>query len=178
LLGVWSGATDLYDYEMDVRFEPTGASGYAGTYHVKGEDDWEGATGFYSSDIRAGLATDEGKTFAPIYVWADAANAGSVMYFSMEPGGLAVPPAEWQYALQLLAVPAGVSGAPPVGKTWPLTAESFTLELPAWATNDGLTGYQFAFTITPAVPEPATLGLLAAVLLLGRRRAHGSGPRS
>jgi hypothetical protein len=171
LLGVWSGATDQWDYDLDMRLDPTGASGYAGTYHVKGEGDWEGASGFYAADIRAGVAPNEGKTFAPIYVWADAANPGTVMYFSMEPGGSAVPPPDRLYILQLLAVPAGVTGAPAVGTSWLLPADSFTLELPAWATDDGLTGYQFGFTITPTMPEPATLSLLAAAALLARRRA-------
>ena len=169
MLGVWSGATNGFDFGWDIGLNPTGGPGYAAVYHVKGEEDWEGPTGFYSSDIRGGLAPDQGTTFAPIYVWADRQNPVETMYFSLEPGGPPLPPTDRRYILQLLAVPAGVVGAPEVGTSWTLPDELFTLALPGFATDDGLTGYQFSFAITPTIPEPSTIGPLAACLFLRRR---------
>lgn len=149
---------------------PSGASGYAATYHEYGVGGWGSDTGFYDTDIRAGIGPGEGKTFAPIYVWADKSYPSQTMYFSLQPGGPPFPPANRRYILELLRVPEGVSGAPPIGTTWILPDHLFTVTLPVYATADGLTGYQFGFTITPTLPEPAALSLLATAGLLSRRR--------
>jgi predicted CXXCH cytochrome family protein len=69
-----------------------------------------------------------------------------------------VPPSNRQYLLELLRVPAGVTGVPAVGTVWvlPLVGQ-LTLYLPTYRATDGLTGYQFAFTVTEAAPSPGDI---------------------
>lgn len=170
-LSAWSGATDGYDPDYDLLAYLGDGPGYTGVYHINDVAGWTGPTGFYYSDYRAPLAPDEGKAWAPIYLWATESYTEPVTYFSFEADGPPYPPRERKYSLQLTAVPEGLSGAPDVGTSWALPADGslFTLELPTWATSDGLTGYQFSFNMTAMVPEPAT-GLACAVAVLLRRR--------
>ena len=68
------------------------------------------------------------------------------------------PPSNRQYLLELLSVPDGVTGAPLVGTVWNLPSYgTYTLWLPTYRTTDGLTGYEFAFTITEAQPDPGDM---------------------
>lgn len=170
-LGVRSDATDGYDEDYDWPLWPKDAPGYVSVWHEEGVGGWDGRTGFFFDDVRAVPGPDEAKTWASIYVWADVTYTGDVMPFSLEPDGAEPPPLDRQYLLELLAVPDGVSGAPPVGTVWVLPYELFTLMLPAWPTDNGLTGYQFAFTMT-AVPEPTSLLFVAVgtLLVTARRR--------
>ena len=94
------------------------------------------------------------------------------MHFSLQADGPPYPPRERKYSVRLTAVPEGLSGQPPVGSAWALPGDGslFTLELPTWSTSDGLTGYQFEFTMTAVLPEPATGPACALALLLRRRR--------
>jgi hypothetical protein len=65
------------------------------------------------------------------------------------------PPESRQYLLKLLAVPEGVTGAPPAGTVWELPVQGlFTLALPTYRTTNGLEGYRFAFTISDALAVP------------------------
>lgn len=93
------------------------------------------------------------------------------MFLSLNADPLNMPPANWQYTLELLYVPPGISGAPPVGTTWDVPLDrTFTVSVPTFASHDGLLGYRFAFSVY-AVPEPAAaLGLTAALPFLTRRR--------
>ncbi len=129
-------------------------------------------TGFWQSDIRAPLAPAESKTWSPIYLWADPSYAGGdVMHFAMEADQGYAPPKDRPYTLELLAVPVGVQGAPPVGTQWavPLN-DTLVLTLPTYRTDNGLTGYQFGFTVGAQMPEPASLAVLVLVLGTTRRR--------
>ena len=66
-----------------------------------------------------------------------------------------LPPSDRHYLLELVNIPAGITGAPAVGTVWELSLEEpFTLELPTYRTNDGLTGYEFSFTVTEAEASP------------------------
>jgi len=169
-MSVWSDASDDFDRKYDTQTDTEGAPGYAGVYHGGHEVGWSGPTGFYFNDFRAPLAPDESKTWTPICVWADPTYGGEQMAFSMEADADNPPPADRHYLLELLTVPDGVIGAPPEGTVWPLSLDRlFTLVLPAYRTDDGLTGYQFAYTVT-AVPEPEAALLLALLFLLPRRR--------
>ena len=74
-------------------------------------------------------------------------------------------------SLECTQVPQGISGGPTVGTVW--TTPPF-IDLPFYATSDGLTGYGFKFTLT-MVPEPSSvlalfcgMGGLVGVIL--RRR--------
>jgi len=193
VLGVWSSANDNYDAGIDVAVTP-GGSGFAGVYHQNTPTGWKGPTGFYHTDIRALPAPLEGKTWDPLYVWAYPSYASASMYFSMqarytlcdgEPQSRAAyPPANRHYLLELVGVPAGVVGAPPVGTVWEVpVGPTFTLTLPTYRTTNGLEGYRFAFTMTEssAIPGVSEWGLVAMTLLgmsagtvvFGRRRpAH------
>ncbi len=164
-MGAWSGATDNFDLGLDTELATYGAPGYAGVYHLKYADGWMGPTAFFFNDLRAPLAPDESKTWDSIYVWADPIYSSELMPFSMEADDVNPPPADRRYRLELLAVPSGVIGAPPVGTVWELPlGQGFTLLLPTWRSYTGLDTYRFAFTIT-AAPEPGTFGALALVLL-------------
>ncbi|UCE59305.1 MAG: hypothetical protein JSU63_17910 [Phycisphaerales bacterium] len=117
--------------------------------------EWLGATGFYDDDLRTPLDRNECKTWAPICVWATVLYYPETMPVTFQASTSAVPPADRRYLLELLSVPGGVSGAPAEGTVWELPLEDqLTLELPTYRTSDGLTGYQFAFTITEAEPGP------------------------
>lgn len=169
-MGVWSDATDGWDKDVDTLALTSGGLGYAGVYHAAGVDGWTGPTGFLFNDLRAPLAPGESKTWAPLYVWGDLTYQGDVLPFSMEADPDVPPPPDRQYLLELLARPDGVEGGPPVGTVWELSLERLlTLYLPLYLTDDGLTGYQFAFTIT-ATPEPTTMAGLALATLFFRRR--------
>jgi len=150
-LGVWTGATDGYDADFDVVAVHCYGSGNAMTYHVNGQEGWTGPTNFYVVDARAPLAPEESKTFAPIYVWVGPTYVEPTMTLEVYADDVLAPPADRTYTLELLYVPPGITGAPPVHTVWtlPLTG-TFSLPLPAWPTEGGLTGYQFALTFSAA----------------------------
>jgi predicted CXXCH cytochrome family protein len=68
------------------------------------------------------------------------------------------PPLDRQYLLEVISVPEGVVGGPPVGYVWELspTTQSW-IQLPNYRTDNGLEGYQFAFTVTEAEAGPGDL---------------------
>jgi hypothetical protein len=170
-MGAWSGATDGWEKDVDTFAITNGGIGYAGVYHAEGINGWTGPTGFLYNDLRAPMAPGESKTWGPLCVWGDPEYVGEVLPFSMEPDPDYPPPANRRYLLELLQRPANVEGGPPVGTVWELSLDRLlTLYLPYYTTNNGLTGYQFAFTIT-ATPEPATMAMVALAALFARRRA-------
>ncbi len=149
---------------MDVRIAPN-SSGSAGVYHENDPPAWNGVTDFYHSDFRSPLGREESKTWEPMCVWAGSSYPSSLMYFTMRPGAFtkcdkdsllsSPPPRDRRYLLELIQVPDGVVGAPEVGTVWELPLDnSLTVTLPTYKTTDGLTGYQFAITITEAAPGP------------------------
>ena len=165
-MGVWSGSIDGYD-DRDLPMDNNEDGGYAATYHAG--PDWSGPEGFYVRDFRKPMTPAESKTWV-IYLWADPDIYDETrMTISVE-AGAPVPPAERTYSLELLYVPDGISNAPPLGTTWELVVgETLMVEVPTYKTDNGLAGYQFAFTAS-AVPEPASLrGLLGGRALLRRR---------
>jgi hypothetical protein len=172
-MSVWSDASDDWDPAYDTELFTYDAPGYAGVYHEKNVGGWTGPTAFYFNDYRAPITPDEGKTWSPIFVWADPIYGGELMAFSMEADADNPPPVDRRYFLELLTVPDGVTGAPPEGTVWSLPLDQLlTLILPTYRTADGRTGYKFAYTVMP-VPEPGTLtglGLVALFLRRPRRR--------
>jgi hypothetical protein len=169
-MGVWSDATNDFDPGRDRPLEIVGL-GAAAIYHQADGVSWTGPTDFYIADYRAPLTPEQSQTWVPLYLWANPdAYQLETMFLSIEPAGDAAPPADRSYWLELLSVPAGIDGAPPVGTIWDVQpGEPLTVEVPTFATYDGLGGYQFAFTVG-AVPEPGGwLALLAGALWLRRR---------
>lgn len=149
-----------------------GGLGYAGVYHETGVDGWSGPTGMYYNDWRAVLTPDVAKVWVPIYVWADLTYPGDQMAFSIEPDYGWPPPKTGSYTLELLAVPFGIEGAPPVGTVWSVpTDRLLTLVLPAYPTDKGEDGYKFALSMT-LTPEPAAALALVLLALCARRVAH------
>ena len=66
--------------------------------------------------------------------------------------------------MECIQVPSGITGGPEVGTIW--TTEN-RVHLPFYSTSNGLTGYQFEFTLT-AVPEPSSLlALVGGIAGLG-----------
>jgi hypothetical protein len=174
-LGVWSGATDDFDSDFDYQLDPSNSLGYARIWHEKNLAGWSYDNGFYYNDYRAPLARNEGKTFAPIYLWADPSYPESdTMPFSMEADQSTELLTDRRYYLTLLAVPAGVSGAPAVGTRWELPLyETVTWNLPTYRSADGRSGYAFALEFTPVVPEPGAALGLAGLLLAATMRRRG-----
>jgi predicted CXXCH cytochrome family protein len=167
VLGVWSNATDGWDYGLDYV---GGCSTYgcAAVYHEHATPEWLGQTGFYKIDRRAPLARDERKTWEPLCVWAPPYYTSGYINVTFQPDTLrcrddgapaALPPADRTFLLELTRVPEDVtSGAPPIGSVWELSHMSpLILSLPVHRTSDGLTGYHFSFTVTEAEPEPGDL---------------------
>lgn len=154
-LGVWTDATAGYDPDYDWLLSTTGGDAYPGVYHQNGVDGWDGSTGFYRRDGRAALADDEDETWL-IHFWADRSYTEPEMFVALAPLSWALPPKGRDYSLELLYVPEGVSGAPAVGTVWPVPiveGEQLQVVLPTYASDDGLTGYQLAFSVS-AVPDP------------------------
>lgn len=170
MIGAWSGATDGYDSAYDsLLFD--GAPGYAGVYHENDERGWSGPTGFYRRDMRAPVLANETKTWEPIHLWAEPEYAEDDMHIAFAPAPDLPPPPDRVYTLELLYVPPGMIDPPAVGTIWEIpTDETFSLKVPTYRSENGLTGYQFAFSIH-AVPEPSTVLLLAlgSAVLIRRR---------
>jgi hypothetical protein len=121
----------------------------------------------------------ESKTWAPLHLWANPdIYEPNTMTLSIEPASDVPPPADRTYTLELLYVPDGVQGAPPVGTTWSVPPDQiFMIDVPTFMTYDGLEGYRFAFKIWPAecpaditgpdaLPDGLT-GIADLALLLG-----------
>ena len=125
-------------------------------YHVNATPEWLGPTGFYHTDLQSPPERNERRTWERICVWAAPSYVQSTMHFSLLAESSL--PAERKYLLELMSVPDGVVGAPSVGTVWELPLLGyFTLPLPTYRTTEGLTGYQFALTITEAEPGPGDL---------------------
>jgi hypothetical protein len=168
-MGVRSVTTDGYDRDWD-QPDTVLDAGYAAVFHNGEDSGWDGPTDFYRTDYRAPMAPGDSKTWAPIHLWADPYSYGQeTMFLSVEPFAGNQPPSDRTYTIELLYVPDGIDGAPPVGTTWPVDKSLVTIEVPTFATYDGMEGYRFSFTAS-AVPEPAALpGMLLPVALLRRR---------
>ena len=148
--------------------------GYAGVYHEYDPVTWTGPTGYYRRDFRGFIAPDEAMVWSPLHVWAGPLFAPSKMALSFKADTLFPPARNRDYLMELLYVPEGVVGAPPVGTVWDLPLDStFTIYMPTYRAADGAGAYQFSFTMTAEVPEPGSLTLLLAVAwsVLARRRA-------
>lgn len=131
-----------------------------GVYHETGVDGWDGATDIYVKDLRGLLADDEGRTWAPIHIWSDPNYEPNTMPLKVTGDLLFTPPTDRVYTLELLHVPPEVAAdAPPVGTTWTvMPTAALNLQLPTYRTADGLTGYQFAFTVGCALDPPDCAG--------------------
>ncbi len=150
MISAWSGATDDYDAGMDRPLEIIGY-GAAAFYHETGIEGWNGPTNFYVTDYRAPLPETESREWARLFLWANPdAYLGDFMYLSFEPAPDFTPPTNRTYTLELVGVPEGVEGAPPVGTQWDIPpADGFMLELPTCTTYDGLESYEFTFAVSP-----------------------------
>lgn len=105
----------------------------------------------FGTDIQSLPGPAGERVWWPICFWADPLYTAPTMQFAMVPDDYMLPPPDRAYTLELLHVPDGASGAPPVGTTWNVPADApFTLVLPTFATNEGLDGYWFAFHMSCA----------------------------
>ncbi|MGD8452963.1 MAG: PEP-CTERM sorting domain-containing protein [Phycisphaerae bacterium] len=170
--GVRSDATDDWDDQLDWPDELTG-DGHASIYHEFNPPEWTGPTGFYRTDHKAKMDPGDSKTWGPIHVWAEpGSELEDTMYFSIRADSYYKPPADWVYTLELISVPDGVEGGPPVGTQWLLRVDgnTMTVPMPFFESIDGMDAFQFTVSATP-VPEPTSPVLvLAAGLGLLRRR--------
>jgi hypothetical protein len=159
MLGVWSDATDEYDSVFDLVRDPDGHTGYTGVYHEQ-DAAWGGPTGQYRCDFHGPLTDEESTAWSPIYLWATPDYVGPQMALAFKPVDGYVPPSNRTYTVELLYVPPGVNGAPPVGTRWTIVPLNQTqLPVPAFRTNDPLTSYRFSFTIS-RVPDPCAAAVV------------------
>ncbi|OHB80745.1 MAG: hypothetical protein A2W31_12095 [Planctomycetes bacterium RBG_16_64_10] len=152
MIGVRSDATDGYDPGLEY-LAPAVDHGHAGIYHQFNPPEWEGTTGDYYQDYRVPLFPTESMTWQPLRTWADLSYVGATMSLSLRPHPSFMPPDDRQYRIELLHVPAGVTGAPAVGTTWDVALDmdaTFTLELPTYRALNGADAYRFGFTTGPA----------------------------
>jgi hypothetical protein len=163
-MAAWGSSVDGLD-QNDHLATPSQYGWMAGSYHVNGQDAWGGLTGFYDYDDRAPLLPGQTKTWM-IYIWAlpespyrniELAAGQSFAYNQTDPLVLA----KFEYVQK----PAGVVDGPALGTVW--TNPNFSLNLPYYATDNGLTGYGFKFTLS-MVPEPSSiLALVGGIAGLG-----------
>ena len=72
------------------------------------------------------------------------------MFLSMQNVDWVPCPLNRTYTLELLYVPEGIEGAPPVGTTWEVPADGpFNIELPTYRALSSAGAYRFSFTISP-----------------------------
>ncbi|MFH1110609.1 MAG: multiheme c-type cytochrome [Planctomycetota bacterium] len=127
-------------------------------HHEFSTPEWLAPSGFYQYDVRATSDRNEAKTWAPLCVWAAPSYASAWMYLTFQASATRPPPTNRRYQIQLIEVPSGVSGTPPVGTIWAIPAVGqITVSLPTYRASNGLTGYRFAFTMTAAQPDPGDL---------------------
>jgi len=130
------------------------SKGFAATYHAQGAD-WSGPTGFYYFDLGTAPPAGQSKTWT-LYVWAPQIYQQDQMALAIDGRYIGTS----TFALQLDAVPEGVAFAHPVGTSWQIPKDnSFSLVLPAYKTDNGLSGYRFTVTMTSAsAADPNTDG--------------------
>jgi hypothetical protein len=96
------------------------------------------------------MAPGETKTWTPLHLWARSGHTSPMMSLGTLPSATMPPPSDREYLLELLYVPVGVEGAPPVGTCWEISSKGpFLLEVPSyWTAGDGRLSYRFAFTVS------------------------------
>jgi len=162
-IGIHPLASDGYDVGGDIALINTSTN--MGIDKVEGTENWDGPTGFYSSDQGAPLPLTTGATKTwRFYVWGD-----SKLFLWPEPIILALIPnnipdgGQIKFQLTLVDKPVGISDGPETGSSYNLD-QFFWLHLPVFRTDNGLEGYCFDFTAT-VVPEPSSIVALGASLL-------------
>jgi len=144
---------------------------------------WNYEAGWYSVDYRPWLTGHGTLVFGRIRLWANQSyvpNSIHLAYYWFTGLGQQNLP-DWVFRLDLLHSPPETGYNGPTSWIIPGSAGKTTpapiVELPAYRTGDGLTGYEFEFRAS-AVPEPASLSSLAAFSALAfafRRRKTGGG---
>ncbi len=109
-------------------------------YKSNGQDGWNGANGFYTSDWRTTLAAGQTIT-EDIYVWATPDTSSENIVVSGSWSG----DAGITYTLRLISIPDGITYNGPTQWT-----TSVNIILPFYSTSDGTTGYRFKVEITAA----------------------------
>ena len=126
--------------------------GRAAIYHENDPPEWTGPTGYYRNDYRAPIDLDEAVVWSPLHVHATTSYEPDTMFFSMVAWEFYPPPPNREYTLELLYVPEGVEGAPPVGTTWDVPVDgTFSIEIPTYRSLSSAGAYRFSFTMS-AVP--------------------------
>lgn len=75
------------------------------------------------------------------------------------------PPPQASARLELLHKPDGIIDGPAVATLW--TTPPTVLKLPNYNSSDGLTGYQFRFTLTLVPKPPSILALAGGLAAVG-----------
>lgn len=187
-MGTSPNASDDHD-QLDL---PLASNPYINiaVYRESGENNWTGAEGFYSKDVRTPLDMIPGasKTWR-IYYWNNPSSPANwtqsdfTWQFVSTDG--AQPPTNIEYKLTFVRLPVGMNEwDPPSSYASPVLDETVILNdrvegnwvLWSYRTDNGLDGYVFDLTAT-VTPEPSSLvalGMgalpLAGMLVLRRRR--------
>jgi len=159
-MGTAARALDTHDvYDSLAYVSNSGWTG--GSYHVAGMDGWDGSTGFYYEDVGAYMQPGETKTWL-LYIWAVPTAAPSDLTLRWGSGMYSDPSVSAQ--LECVQKPAGVVGGPSVGTIW---TSPPTMTLPFYTTSNGLTGYEYKFTLSMVPEHSSILALVGGLAGLG-----------
>ena len=134
-----------------------------------GIDGWDGLSGWYFDQELPPPSPGSSVVVSKLYVWAEPSFAYDTLYIGYVDPGFAHPE-QWVRTLRLVDVPDGITYTGPTEWSIPLYTTKVmgaflpNAVLPAYRTDNPLTGYQFELDITH-IPEPSCL--LALLTALG-----------
>lgn len=144
-------------------------------------DGWDGLSGWYYDQVLPLPSHGSSVVVKGLYVWAGPSFAYDTFKIGYLDAGFAHPE-EWVRKLRLVSVPDEISYTGPREWIIPLSVNKIpgtflpNAVLPAYRTDNPLSGYEFEIEIQRVVPEPSSLVAIASglsgigALALRRRR--------
>lgn len=134
---------------------------------------WDGPSGWYHDQALPTPSPGSSIVVKNLYVWAGQSFAYDTFKIGYMDAGFAYPE-EWVRTLRLVSTPDGINYTGPREWTIPLCADKVAgtflpnAVLPAYRTDNPLSGYEFEIEIQHVVPEPSSiLALVGGIAGLG-----------